>query len=224
MERAAREKAGLLKNIEETEELKMFPLVYDKERLVTVDQISFARGERQIFREFSLEIRSGDRIALKGRNGCGKSTLLKLIAGVEEPDAGQIRIGSRLKISVVSQDSSGLKGTLEEMEERAGLDRALFRAVLRKLDLSRDQFDKRLEEYSEGQRKKILLAKSLCEPSHLYIWDEPLNYIDIFTRIQIEELILSRQPTMVFVEHDSVFTSRTATEIRYLDEASGTGI
>jgi len=96
--------------------------------------------------------------------------------------------------------------------------------VLRKLDLSRDQFDKRLEEYSEGQRKKILLAKSLCEPSHLYIWDEPLNYIDIFTRIQIEELILSRQPTMVFVEHDSVFTSRTATEIRYLDEASGTGI
>ena len=224
MERAAREKAGLLKNIEETEALKMFPLVYDKERLVTVDQISFARGERQIFREFSLEIRSGDRIALKGRNGCGKSTLLKLIAGVEEPDAGQIRIGSRLKISVVSQDSSGLKGTLEEMEERAGLDRALFRAVLRKLDLSRDQFDKRLEEYSEGQRKKILLAKSLCEPSHLYIWDEPLNYIDIFTRIQIEELILSRQPTMVFVEHDSVFTSRTATEIRYLDEASGTGI
>ena len=162
MERAAREKAGLLKNIEETEALKMFPLVYDKERLVTVDQISFARGERQIFREFSLEIRSGDRIALKGRNGCGKSTLLKLIAGVEEPDAGQIRIGSRLKISVVSQDSSGLKGTLEEMEERAGLDRALFRAVLRKLDLSRDQFDKRLEEYSEGQRKKILLAKILC--------------------------------------------------------------
>ena len=143
---------------------------------------------------------------------------------MEEPDAGQIRIGSRLKISVVSQDSSGLKGTLEEMEERAGLDRALFRAVLRKLDLSRDQFDKRLEEYSEGQRKKILLAKSLCEPSHLYIWDEPLNYIDIFTRIQIEELILSRQPTMVFVEHDSVFTSRTATEIRYLDEASSTGI
>ena len=63
MERAARERTGLLKIIEETEALKMFPLVYDKERLVTVDQISFARGERQIFREFSLEIRSGDRIA-----------------------------------------------------------------------------------------------------------------------------------------------------------------
>ena len=65
----------------------MFPLVYDKERLVTVDQISFARGERQIFREFSLEIRSGDRIALKGRNGCGKST--------PEADRGGGRAGRR---------------------------------------------------------------------------------------------------------------------------------
>ena len=95
-------------------------------------------------------------------------------------------------------------------EEEAGLDKTLFRAVLRKLDFSRDQFDKRLEEYSEGQRKKVLLAKSLCEPSHLYIWDEPLNYIDIFTRIQIENLILERKPSMIFVEHDSVFTERIA--------------
>ena len=56
----------------------------------------------------------------------------------------------------------------------------------------------------------MLLAKSLCEPSHLYIWDEPLNYIDIFTRIQIENLILERKPSMIFVEHDSVFTERIA--------------
>ena len=210
MEKAAKEKAGLLKDIETVEELKMFPLDYEKERLVSVEGISFARGDRQILKDFSLEIRRGDRIALKGPNGCGKTTILKLIAGIYQPDEGRIQTGSGLKISVVSQDSSEMRGTLAELEEEAGLDKTLFRAVLRKLDFSRDQFDKRLEEYSEGQRKKVLLAKSLCEPSHLYIWDEPLNYIDIFTRIQIENLILERKPSMIFVEHDSVFTERIA--------------
>lgn len=210
MEKAAKEKAGLLKDIETVEELKMFPLDYEKERLVSVEGISFACGDRQILKDFSLEIRRGDRIALKGPNGCGKTTILKLIAGIYQPDEGRIQTGSGLKISVVSQDSSEMRGTLAELEEEAGLDKTLFRAVLRKLDFSRDQFDKRLEEYSEGQRKKVLLAKSLCEPSHLYIWDEPLNYIDIFTRIQIENLILERKPSMIFVEHDSVFTERIA--------------
>jgi len=59
------------------------------------------------------------------------------------------------------------------------------------------QFAKRLEEFSEGQKKKVLIAASLMTPAHVYIWDEPLNYIDVFSRMQIEQLILRYQPIMI---------------------------
>ncbi len=61
-------------------------------------------------------------------------------------------------------------------------------------------------------KRKVLLACSLCEQAHLYIWDEPLNYIDIQSRIQIEELLLSTESTVIFVEHDSAFSDRVATK------------
>lgn len=68
------------------------------------------------------------------------------------------------------------------------------------------------EDYSEGQKKKVLLAASLLTPAHLYIWDESLNYIDIFSRMQIEKLLLQYQPTMLFVEHDVRFREKIATK------------
>lgn len=74
------------------------------------------------------------------------------------------------------------------------------------------QFTKRIEQFSAGQKKKVLLAKSLCEPAHLYVWDEPLNYIDIISRRQVEDLILSSMPTLLFVEHDKAFCERIATK------------
>ena len=97
--------------------------------------------------------------------------------------------------------------------ERESIDGSLFRAVLRKLDLERTQFEKNMEEYSEGQKKKVLIASSLLKPAHLYIWDEPMNYIDIFSRMQIEDLILEYAPTMLLVEHDKDFGSRCATRV-----------
>ena len=74
------------------------------------------------------------------------------------------------------------------------------------------QFEKELSDYSGGQKKKVLIAKSLCDKSHLLLWDEPLNYIDVISRIQIEELLLEYKPTILFVEHDSVFCTKTATK------------
>ena len=75
------------------------------------------------------------------------------------------------------------------------------------------QFAKRLEEFSEGQKKKVLIAASLMTPAHVYIWDEPLNYIDIFSRIQLEQLILRYQPTMILVDHDIRFQEKIATRV-----------
>ena len=70
-----------------------------------------------------------------------------------------------------------------------------------------------MEDYSEGQKKKVLLATSLLTPAHIYIWDEPLNYIDVFSRMQLEKLILEYQPTMLFVEHDTSFCEQIGTKV-----------
>lgn len=93
------------------------------------------------------------------------------------------------------------------------MDYTLFLTVLRQLDFERTQFDKRMETYSEGQKKKVLLAGSLCKPANLYIWDEPLNYIDVFSRMQLEQVICRYAPTMIFVEHDQAFVEHVATGI-----------
>ena len=101
---------------------------------------------------------------------------------------------------------------MDDFIQKNALDEVIFKAVLRKLDFERSQFSKNMEDYSEGQKKKVLIAASLVTPAHLYIWDEPLNYIDVFSRIQIEELLKKFKPTMLFVEHDVKFCEQIATE------------
>lgn len=119
----------------------------------------------------------------------------------------------QLVISYVSQITDNLNGTLSDFIDLYDLDESLFKAILRKLGFSREQFDNRIEDFSGGQKKKVLIARSLCQNAHLYVWDEPLNFIDIVSRIQIEELLLKYQPTMIFVEHDRSFLDNVATMI-----------
>lgn len=132
-------------------------------------------------------------------------------AGIREN--GLLEIPSGLRISYVSQDTSFLHGDIGSFCAQQRLEESLFKAVLRQLDMERAQFAKNMEDFSEGQKKKVLLAASLLQQAHLYIWDEPLNYIDVFTRMQIEELILKFAPTMLIVEHDVRFRERIATKI-----------
>ena len=70
-----------------------------------------------------------------------------------------------------------------------------------------------MQDFSEGQKKKVLVAKSLCEQAHLYVWDEPLNFIDVYSRMQIEQLIETFSPTMLLVEHDNAFREAIATQV-----------
>ena len=86
------------------------------------------------------------------------------------------------------------------------------RAMLAKLDVPRQQMEKDMSSLSAGQKKKVLLARSLCQKTHLHIWDEPMNYIDVISRMQIEDLILTWQPTILFVEHDKAFCDNVATK------------
>ena len=221
-ENAVREKESLLKDVETADSLKINLLDHHSRRLVSLQDITIdyrsgnagnCEHSSPLLTHFSLEILKGERIALSGKNGCGKSSLIKLILGEDIPHTGEIHLAGGLKISYISQDTSRLNGTLSAFAEKQGLDDALFRTVLRKLGLERVQFEKRIEEYSEGQKKKVLLAVSLCEPAHLFLWDEPLNFIDIFSRIQLEELLLASRPTMLFVEHDRAFREKVATRV-----------
>ena len=210
-QRAVKEKSRLLKNLETIEELKMVPLSYFSDTLAAFSEAAPISGGREVCQRISFEIRQGERIALDGKNGSGKSSLLKLLMGQPVGHRGTITVGSGLILSYVPQDTSMLKGSLAEFAEINHIEETLFKAVLRKMDFSRTQFEKKMEDFSAGQKKKVLLAKSLCEKAHLYVWDEPLNYIDIYTRIQIEDLIKKFSPTMIFVEHDLAFRTNIAT-------------
>ena len=180
------EKTKLLKNLEKSDDLKITQLEYHTNRFVSLTKLSIAYGEKCVCRDISFTIEKGDRIALTGRNGSGKSSIIKLICGEDIPYAGSFERGSQLKISYVPQDTSFLQGNLTEYASKNSIDESLFKAILRKLDFSRVQFEKDMSDFSGGQKKKVLIAKSLCEKAHLLIWDEPLNYIDVISRMQIE--------------------------------------
>ena len=118
-----------------------------------------------------------------------------------------------MQISYVPQDTGFLRGKLGAFARESDIDESLFKAILRKLDFRRVEFEKDMADYSGGQKKKVLLARSLCQQAHLYLWDEPLNFVDVYARMQIEDLLLTYQPTMIFVEHDRAFTEQVATSV-----------
>ncbi len=209
---AIEEKSKLLKNIERSDTLKIYQTEYHRKRLALLKDVAICYDGRKICENISFTIEQGDRFALQGINGSGKSSILKLICGENIPHSGLVQLGSGLKISCVSQDTSNLSGRLSELARSSGIDESLFLAILAKLDVAKNQMEKDMSALSAGQKKKVLLARSICQNVHLHIWDEPMNYIDIFSRMQIEQLLLEHKPTILFVEHDKAFCENVATK------------
>ena len=211
-DRAIQEKSALLKDVERADSLKLTPLTCHSLRLLEGKELTISypgMGDRPI--DFTLN--RGDRLCLDGGNGSGKSSILRLVLGEEVPHRGTLWKASGLVISCVPQRADHLRGPLLDWAEGQGVDRTQFLTVLRKLDFSRALFERDMAEYSAGQQKKLLIAASLCQSAHLYLWDEPLNYIDLFSRMQIEALLLQYRPTLLFVEHDRVFRKKIATKV-----------
>ncbi len=211
-QQAIEQKSGLLNNFETAENLKIAPLLYHVDTLVSMSDVAICYDGNTVSEPVSFTIQRGDRVVLDGKNGSGKSSLLKLLVGEPIEHSGMIQLGSGLVISYVPQDTSHLKGMLSDFADENHIDESLFKAILRKMDFERIQFEKDIQDFSGGQKKKVLIAKSLCEQAHLYVWDEPLNFIDVYSRMQIEQLIKEYSPTMIFVEHDSAFRETVATK------------
>ncbi|WP_028553019.1 Lsa family ABC-F type ribosomal protection protein [Paenibacillus sp. UNC451MF] len=210
---AINEKSKLLKNIESSDRLEISQLAFHENQLAELDHVSIFYGEKIVCNDVSFTMEQGERIALSGKNGSGKSSIIKLICGEDIKYTGAFRKDSQLRISYVSQDTSHLQGNLSDYAANSGIDESFFKTILIKLDFSRSQFEKDISSFSAGQKKKVLLAKSLSENAHLHIWDEPLNFIDVISRMQIEELLLEYSPTILFVEHDREFCENVATKI-----------
>ena len=221
IDREIEQKEDLLCDLEKTDDLKLTPLVHYKSTPVCARELclGYEGAEGFVVNGLSFEVRNGERIAVHGSNGSGKSTLIRAIlrsCGYDRfptlKQQGTLETASGLTVSYISQDTSDLKGSIPVFCESRGLDMSLLCSVLRRLGLERVQFEKDIGEFSQGQKKKLLIASSLITPAHLYIWDEPLNYIDIFSRMQIEKLLLEYRPTMLFVEHDEAFRKKIATQ------------
>ncbi len=228
-QQAIEEKSGLLKNVESVDDLTMFPFDFHSDLYVKAEEVYITYSGNVKTSPITLEIHRGDRIVLDGKNGSGKSSFLHLILQEhmlpekEDEDvqkvnyAGNLFIPKGLKISYVSQKTDRLSGTLSDYAAKQKIDETLYFTLLRKLGFERIMFTKNMEDFSEGQKKKVLIAKSLCEQAHLYIWDEPLNYLDIYTRSQLEDVILKTNPTMLFVEHDEMFREKIASKTIILE-------
>ena len=213
VERDIAEREGLLKDTERVGTLKLRPLLHPKMRIVEIRDAAVRYGTRTVLNKLSFCVERGECVALSGPNGCGKSSILKSLCGLSDSLTGDVQLAGTPIISYVPQSTEHLHGTLDSFIAETSADETLFKAILRNMDFGRQQFDKDIAQYSEGQKKKLLLARSLCESAHIYIWDEPLNYIDVFSRVQLEDLILAYRPTMLLVEHDRAFLDRVCSQV-----------
>ncbi|MDE6598078.1 MAG: ATP-binding cassette domain-containing protein [Clostridia bacterium] len=202
----------LLKNFTEEEELKIFPEKFFRTRLLTLSNLTLKTPAKTLFDGFDLTVDSGERIALVGKNGCGKSTLLKLICGGQIDFQGTADISPRLKISYVEQECK-MQGTLSQYAQSYGIDEGYYKAILAKFGFDKKDFTRDISLFSQGQKKKAALARSLSEMANLYIWDEPLNYLDVRSRERIERAVKNSGATLIFVEHDLSFVNSVATKI-----------
>jgi lincosamide and streptogramin A transport system ATP-binding/permease protein len=213
------EKEQLLKDVEFVEELKMIFLPTYRERLFQFENFTLGYNGKMLFKPLNFEVKRNQRVALSGENGIGKTALIHTLLGIfTGVTSGEVRKPERLTISFVRQDFEGNTGTLQEFVEDHHLDFETFLSNLKKLGMERSVFKNKIENMSMGQRKKVELAKSLGEEAELYIWDEPLNYLDVINHEQLEKIIREKNPTMLFIEHDQTFVDRVATQVVQLQK------
>jgi lincosamide and streptogramin A transport system ATP-binding/permease protein len=210
------EKRSLLRNRETVRPLTLHTLDDAPEILAAFEDVTVSAGGRVLLENFSLTIRRGERIALTGRNGAGKSTLLRMLQGAHGAASGIVRIHPGVRVVHSYQVPLWNSGMLRDHLRREGIDETLFRTAMGTFNIQGGVFGRPLETFSYGERKKVDLCRSFIFPHHLLVWDEPVNYIDIETKEQIEAMVLRGRPSMLFAEHDAAFIDAAATRTVHL--------
>ncbi len=208
------EKSKLLHNIESVSDLTINCASTHRNPVLRVRNFTMRMNGNQLFQPISFELYQGEQVALVGPNGSGKTSILRyLLAGEFDGDVeGEITIPQGLTMSAIRQIHDDNTGLLKDFAVNQEIDYTLFLNNLRILGMERDVFNVQIEQMSNGQQKKVEFAKSLGTLAELYIWDEPLNYLDVFNHKQIETMIQTYKPTLLFVEHDHAFVNSIATK------------
>lgn len=214
------QKQRLLKNIDKSPNLEIDYAKSSKRNLLQVEDLVVIRNKHKLNQALSFTIKLGERIALDAANGSGKTTIIKAILGNNDLIAnGSVHFAHNIKISYMKQNFTNFHGDLKDYALKHKVDFSQLLNTLHKLGFDRKIFTFKVEEMCQDQKRKLALAESLCTKANLYVWDEPLNYLDVITRQQIENLLLEINPTMLFVEHDRMFTKKIATRETRLIQA-----
>lgn len=163
-----------------------------------------------------LHIESGDKLCLLGKNGTGKSTLLKLMAGLLEPDSGEVMWEGGIKTAYLRQESQdGFQGRLIELVTDGDAERSLAaEQALSLLDLDPER---KLSSMSGGEKRRAYLARALSVDAEVLLLDEPTNHLDIDTIRLLEDYLLRRVKTVIFVTHDRSFAKRISNRVAEID-------
>lgn len=208
-EEQIKQKESQLKNLEVSEPLSLNYQPTHKQVLVEAKDFTLAY-DQQLFSPLNFEVKAGEIVVLKGNNGSGKSSLFQALLGSSKATtSGELSLNTQ-NISVVRQDFSANRGTLKEFAQKRDLDYTLLLTLLKKLGFERHTFDVLLENMSLGQQKKVELAASLATPAELYLWDEPLNYLDAYNQDQLLALLQETKPALLVIEHDQNFIDQIA--------------
>lgn len=189
--------------------------------ILNVEKVSKTYGEKELFNNISLGINSGDKIGLIGVNGTGKSTLLKIIAGVEEPDEGQVVKGKGIELAYLAQTPLYYENenVLEYVMRGKHADsQPKAKEILNKLGIT--NHGAMMNILSGGQKKRAALARTLVEPARLLILDEPTNHLDNDMVLWLEQFIKNFKGELIMVTHDRYFLDNVTNRIVELDKAS----
>ena len=205
-------KKELLKNYEVADELTINQEKSEEALLIKVKQLKFGYShDRSIINNACFEVYSGDRIWIKGANGSGKSTLLKLLSGAL-PSKDCIEYANGLMIAESCQDPLWKNGFLSDLittrEEWMKI-----REFCQLFNISDNTMMRPIETFSGGEIRKLDIARAFSGQNQLILLDEPLNYMDIYFREQLEKAILKYEPTIIFVEHDERFGINVANKV-----------
>lgn len=188
--------------------------------VIELDQVSKKFGDKLLFENLSFAIPPGSIVGVIGGNGAGKSSLFKMIAGVEQPDSGNVRLGETVKLGFVEQtrDLDNTKTVWEEVSDgndmiQIGNYQTPSRAYVSRFNFRGNDQQKMVKELSGGERNRLHLANTLKQGANVLLLDEPTNDLDVETLRALEEAILAFPGCAVVISHDRWFLDRIATHM-----------
>lgn len=197
--------------------IELEPHIVSGNDVLTVQGLSKAFPPQTLFTDLNFEIKRGERVALIGSNGTGKTTILKILNGVLPADAGEFRLGSKVRIGYYDQEHHVLhmeKTVFEEISDAyPTLTNTKIRNVLAAFLFTNDDVFKRIGDLSGGERGRVSLAKLMLSEANFLILDEPTNHLDIVSKEILENALNHYTGTVLFVSHDRYFINTTATRI-----------